>query len=142
MRLRDAWFAVATAFTSVQADRGPYFQSSRFENGDLGQWPTETYRSSALMGPILNYVESNPQCKDGQYTLIAPRGMAVRNPGPMIIDQDGHLVWTKYYGQTYNVNVYKYKGQDYLTFWVGNDGIVGHGDGTYYMVSPVSVSTW
>ncbi|EDP51097.1 conserved hypothetical protein [Aspergillus fumigatus A1163] len=132
--LRDLWFAVATAFTLVQADRGPYFQSSRFEDGDLGQWPTETYRSSALMGPILNYVESNPQCKDGQYTLIAPRGMAVRNPGPMIIDQDGHLVWTKHYGQTYNVNVYRYKGQDYLTFWVGNDGIVGHGDGTYYML--------
>jgi hypothetical protein len=56
----------------------------------------------------------------------------------MIIDQDGHLVWTKHYGQTYNANVYRYKGQDYLTFWVGNDGIVGHGDGTYYMVSPVS----
>ncbi|GIK00767.1 hypothetical protein Aspvir_004796 [Aspergillus viridinutans] len=134
MRLGHAWFAVATAFTPVQADRGPYSQSSRFEDGELGQWPTETYRSSALMGPILNYVESNPRCKDGKYTLIAPRGTAVRNPGPMIIDQDGHLVWTKYYGQTYNANVYSYKGQGYLTFWVGNDGIVGHGDGTYYML--------
>ncbi|GIJ85247.1 hypothetical protein Asppvi_004103 [Aspergillus pseudoviridinutans] len=134
MRLGHAWLAVATAFTLVEADRGPYFQSSRFENGDLGQWPMESYRSTALMGPLLNYVKSNPQCKDGQYTLIAPRGMAVPNPGPMIIDQDGHLVWTKHYGQTYNVNVYSYKGQDYLTFWVGNDGIVGHGDGTYYML--------
>ncbi|KAF7167011.1 hypothetical protein CNMCM6106_002591 [Aspergillus hiratsukae] len=86
------------------------------------------------MGPMLNYVEVNPQCKDGQYTLIAPRGAAVPDPGPMIIDQDGHLVWTKHYGQTYNVNVYSYKGHDYLTFWVGNDGIVGHGDGTYYML--------
>ncbi|KAL4894808.1 ASST-domain-containing protein [Aspergillus ambiguus] len=124
----------AIGISSVRADFGPYFQSTAYDEGKYGAWPTETYRSTAIIGPSLNYVQYSPACNDGQYTLIAPRGGSVRYPGPMIIDQDGHLVWTKYYGQTYNLNIYRFKGQDYLTFWVGDDGIVGHGDGTYYML--------
>lgn len=118
----------------VRADYGPYLQSEDYDEGKFGSWPTETYRSTPIIGPTLNYLESSTQCKDGQFTLIAPRGGGVATPGPMIIDQDGHLVWTKEYGSTYNLNVYRYRGQDYLTFWTGNDGITGHGDGTYYMV--------
>ncbi|GES58136.1 hypothetical protein CDV56_101790 [Aspergillus terreus] len=125
---------VAVGLTSVRADFGPYFQSTAYDEGDYGAWPTETYRTTPIIGPSLNYIQYSPACNDGQYTLIAPRGGSVRYPGPMIIDSDGHLVWTKYYGQTYNLNIYRFKGQDYLTFWVGDDGIVGHGDGTYYML--------
>ncbi|PLB52060.1 hypothetical protein P170DRAFT_348536 [Aspergillus steynii IBT 23096] len=130
--------ALASALLSlcglVQADYGPYIQSGDYDAGKFGSWPTETYRSTPIIGPTLNYLESSTQCKDGQYTLISPRGGGVATPGPMIIDQDGHLVWTKDYGKTYNLNVYRYRGQDYLTFWAGNDGITGHGDGTYYML--------
>ncbi|KAK1149065.1 hypothetical protein N8T08_007742 [Aspergillus melleus] len=118
----------------VQADYGPYHQSVDYDEGKFGAWPTETYRSTPIIGPTLNYLESSTQCKDGQFTMIAPRGAGVATPGPMIIDQDGHLVWTKDYGKTYNLNVYRYRGQDYLTFWMGNDGITGHGDGAYYML--------
>lgn len=52
----------------------------------------------------------------------------------MILDQDGHVVWAKSWGRTYNMNMQTYKGEDFITFWVGNDGVVGHGEGTYYMV--------
>ncbi|KAL2001359.1 hypothetical protein VTN02DRAFT_1852 [Thermoascus thermophilus] len=53
----------------------------------------------------------------------------------MILDQDGNLVWTQPYGDAYGLNVYTVKGKDYLTFWVGDDSIVGHGDGTYYFLN-------
>lgn len=82
-----------------------------------------------------NFVRYGQACRDGLHTLIAPRGSDVYTPGPMILDQDGHLVWFKPMGQTYNMNVQTYKGQEYLTFWSGDDSIVGHGEGTYYMVS-------
>ncbi|QMW43667.1 hypothetical protein G4B11_007037 [Aspergillus flavus] len=118
----------------VQADHGPYFQSAAYDEGKFGEWPTETYRSSPIVGPALNYLQYSDECKDGLYTFIAPRGNKVANPGPMILDQDGHLVWTKRYGQSYNLNVYTFKGQDYLTFWMGNDGVGGHGEGAYYML--------
>ncbi|KAB8225567.1 ASST-domain-containing protein [Aspergillus novoparasiticus] len=118
----------------VQADHGPYFKSAAYDEGKFGEWPTETYRSSPIIGPALNYLQYSDECKDGLYTFIAPRGNGVANPGPMILDQDGHLVWTKRYGQSYNLNVYTFKGQDYLTFWMGNDGVGGHGEGAYYML--------
>ena len=121
----------------VQADHGPYFQSAAYDEGKFGEWPTETYRSSPIVGPALNYLQYSDECKDGLYTFIAPRGNKVANPGPMILDQDGHLVWTKRYGQSYNLNVYTFKGQDYRTFWMGNDGVGGHGEGAYYMVGHI-----
>jgi hypothetical protein len=55
----------------------------------------------------------------------------------MILDQNGDLVWFKEYGTTYNFNIHSFRGEDYLTFWTGNDGVRGHGNGIYYMVSEV-----
>lgn len=133
-------FILATATTipaTALADHSPYQQSDAYDTGLLGSWPTETYRSSPLLGPSLNYIQHSALCNDddGLYTLLAPRGYNVRTPGPMIIDQDGHLVWTKGYGQTHGVGVSRFRGTDYLTFGVENDGIRGFGDGVYYMVS-------
>ncbi|KAG9725091.1 hypothetical protein KCU73_g13260, partial [Aureobasidium melanogenum] len=51
-----------------------------------------------------------------------------------IMDNDGELVWEHYVeGQGYNLKVQKYQGEQVLTFWVGNDGVGGHGEGDYYM---------
>ena len=135
--LNGVLILLALVIARVQADYGPYIQSAAYDEGKFGEWPTETYRSSPIVGPALNYLQYSDECKDGLYTFIAPRGNKVANPGPMIIDQDGHLVWTKLYGQSYNLNVYTFKGQDYLTFWVGNDGVGGHGEGAYYMVGHI-----
>lgn len=125
------------------ADYAPYHQSSAHDSGLLGDWPTETYRSSPLLGPAINYIQSSPLCNrkigggsnEELYTLLAPRGSAVRTPGPMIVDSEGHLVWTKMYGQTHMFGVYQFKEREYLAFGVENDGIRGFGDGVYYMVS-------
>ena len=136
--LNGVLILLALVITRVKADYGPYIQSAAYDEGKFGEWPTETYRSSPIVGPALNYLQYSDECKDGLYTFIAPRGNKVANPGPMILDQDGHLVWTKLYGQSYNLNVYTFKGQDYLTFWVGNDGVGGHGEGAYYMVGHIS----
>ncbi|PYI05986.1 arylsulfotransferase [Aspergillus sclerotiicarbonarius CBS 121057] len=129
-------FALAAflLLTSAVADEGPYYASELYEMGRMGQWPIETYRSTSTVGAAVNWMEYNPQCNDGQYYFISPRGYSVHKPGPMILDQDGHLVWTKPLGHTYNLNVYQYKGQDYLTYWLGDDSRVGHGEGTYYML--------
>lgn len=118
----------------VRADEANLFRSEGYANGFDGNWPVQSFRSAGVFGPILNYWQDSPACKDGQYTILAPRGDSVRRPGPMILDEEGHLVWFKDYPTTYNANVYLYKGESYLTFWAGDDSIRGHGDGTYYMV--------
>ncbi|OJJ49013.1 hypothetical protein ASPZODRAFT_60894 [Penicilliopsis zonata CBS 506.65] len=123
-----------TTFTLVAADIPAYHESADYDRGLKGSWPHQYYRSAPEVGPVINYRQHDERCDDGQYTLIAPRGGGVTTAGPMILDQKGALVWTKPYGQTYNVNIYNFKGRDYLTFWTGNDGVVGHGDGVYYML--------
>ncbi|OJK00134.1 hypothetical protein ASPACDRAFT_13246, partial [Aspergillus aculeatus ATCC 16872] len=121
---------------AVLADEGPYNQSQLYDQGRMGSWPTELFRSTTTVGLAVNWVQTSPRCKvAGEYYLLAPRGASVHRPGPMILDPDGHLVWTREYGQTYNLNVQRYRGQEYLTFWVGSDADVGHGRGTYFMVS-------
>jgi hypothetical protein len=131
--LRAALFVLFAL--SANADIDPFYQSTRFDSGRAGSWPHQKFASdTTVTAPILNFVRYGPQCQDELYTFISPYGGAVPSPGPMILDQDGHVVWAKAWGRTYNMNVQTYKGEDFITFWVGNDGVVGHGEGTYYMV--------
>lgn len=124
-----------TLATFTSADFGPRNQSTEHNTGLLGTFPTETYRSSPLIGPSLNYIQDSLLCHDELYTLLALRGSDVRTPGPMIIDSDGHLVWTNIgYGNTHAVGVYEFKGHRYLGFGVEDNGLKGFGDGVYYLV--------
>lgn len=119
----------------ARADYGPYQQSAEYDDGAFGEWPTECYRSNPVIGPSLNLLQDSQLCLDGQYTFLAPAGQAVDTPGPMLIDQDGHLVWTKQYGPTSTVGVYSFQGTTHLTFCVGKDYVAGYGDAdTCYMV--------
>ena len=70
--------------------------------------------------------------------MISLRGDKVELQGqsPMIFDGKGNLIWMNAtYGETFGLGVQKYKGQDYLTFWQGDDSVGGHGQGYYFMVS-------
>jgi hypothetical protein len=119
----------------ASADQEPRFRSQKYAKGFEGPYPLQRYGSADVSGPILNYWHRSVACQDGLYTILTPRGDSVRQSGPMIVDQQGHLVWFKQYKTTYNANVHDYKGERYLTFWAGDDSVRGHGEGTYYMVS-------
>ncbi|KAL4773467.1 ASST-domain-containing protein [Aspergillus nidulans var. acristatus] len=100
-------------------------------------WPTELYRTSSVFGTSTYSVRSSKACKDGLYTFLSPRGEGVAARGPAILDQEGELVWTtepSTYGAAYNLDVQEYKGNQYLTFWEGDDRVDGHGDGTIHML--------
>ncbi|KAJ5272402.1 hypothetical protein N7478_007527 [Penicillium angulare] len=117
------------------ADQENRFRSEKYAHGFEGPFPSQLFSSFFAQGPILNYWEKSPACDDGLYTIISPRGTSVRHSGPMILDNEGHMVWFKEYKTTYNANVYEYKGERYLTFWAGDDTVRGHGEGTLYMLN-------
>ncbi|CAD0085061.1 unnamed protein product [Aureobasidium mustum] len=118
-------------------DVGAYFDTKNtqaFEH-DFGSFPYKTFRSSDLISPILRRPNDSPQCHDDSYIFLTPRGYQVPHPAVTIMDGDGELVWEHCVdGQGYNLKVQEYMGQQVLTFWVGNDGVGGHGEGDYYMV--------
>ncbi|KAL4988943.1 ASST-domain-containing protein [Aspergillus falconensis] len=100
-------------------------------------WPTESYRTSSVFGTSTYSVQSSKACKDGLFTFLSPRGEGVAARGPTILDQEGELVWTSEstaYGAAYNLDVQEYKGNQYLTFWEGDDKVNGHGAGTIHML--------
>ncbi|KAL4978896.1 ASST-domain-containing protein [Aspergillus desertorum] len=100
-------------------------------------WPTKLYRTSSVFGTYTYLVRSSKACKDGLYTFLSPRGEGVAARGPTILDQEGELVWTSEsatYGAAYNLDVQEYRGNQYLTFWEGDDKVDGHGDGTIHML--------
>ncbi|CZR56353.1 uncharacterized protein PAC_06241 [Phialocephala subalpina] len=123
--------------TAVQ-DVFPHIKSEAFDNGDFGAYPNRTYITEPTsISPRLNILQSDLRCDDGLYTMISLRGDKVELKGqsPMVFDGKGDLIWMNAtYGETFGLGVQKYKGQDYLTFWQGDDSVGGHGEGYYYLL--------
>ncbi|KAK5130948.1 hypothetical protein LTR08_001551 [Meristemomyces frigidus] len=119
------------------ADQPPYLNSAPYAAGLYGAYPHQTFRSSPLVAPLLNFHKPFSACDDGAHLFIAPRGAAA-DPyaGPMILDAQGSLVWAAEtsYGRVYNFMAQQYLGQPVLTFWAGNDAVGGHGVGFYYVL--------
>ncbi|KAH8681850.1 ASST-domain-containing protein [Xylariales sp. PMI_506] len=127
--------AVAILLQGALADFEPMVESQDFDAGRNGKYPTQTFRSSSIEGPLLNIIAKAPECDDKLYTLLSPRGSSVHTPAVAILDPDNHLVWSSTWQdrQLYNLMVQDYKGEKYLTFWAGDvDG--GHGSGDYIML--------
>ena len=110
------------------------------DGGAYGLYPRRKYITDKnLESPETNYLQWSPECHDGLHTFLTPRGHSLPKPGPAILDERGELVWYHYFensfgGQAYNFLVQKYKGEDHLTFWLGDDRVRGHGAGVYYLV--------
>lgn len=123
---------------SATPETFPYIQSTEFDAGDYGAYPNRTYITRPdLISPRLNILQDDPRCDDGLYTMISLRGDKVHITGqsPMIHDHQGNLVWMNAsYGETFGLNVQRYKNVDYLTFWQGDDSVGGHGEGVYILV--------
>lgn len=112
---------------------------SAYDLGFNGIFPTQSYKSSTFKSPEVKVTQWDDRCENGDYILLAPRGSVVKEPGPVILDPRGNLVWTETkFGGTTNFQVQKFKGKDYLTFWAGLSEVGGaHSQGTYYLVSPM-----
>lgn len=126
---------LSSMISSSLADLAAFEANAVYDKGALGSYPIQSYVTSDIQAPHVNIAMKNSKCDDGMYTFLSPRGNSVDKPGPMILDAEGNLVWTQaLLGQTYNAMVQEYKGQQFLTYWLGNDAVAGHGAGKYYMV--------
>lgn len=106
---------------------------SRYDLGLYGFGPSRSFVSFDEQSRTVEISPAGAQCDPG-YTFLAPRGDSVAHPGPMIVDAHGELVWAKYHrATTQDFKVQQYKGQDYLTYWQGDEED-GHGRGSWYMV--------
>lgn len=113
---------------------------SSYDLGLYGFGPSQSFVSFGEESRVVEISPADAQCDPG-YTFLAPRGDSVPHPGPMILDARGELVWAKYnWGTTQDFKVQKYKGQQYVTYWQGDEED-GHGRGSWYMVRIVATLT-
>jgi hypothetical protein len=131
--------AIAGDSVSQPAPHPPPYNEA-IDNGTFGYYPTRQYPTAdGVDSPQTNFLQWDPRCDDGLMYFLTPRGWGIGNPGPMILDSRGDLIWARHFdnqfgGQAYDFMVQEYEGQEYLTFWLGDDRVRGHGAGSYYMV--------
>jgi len=115
------------------------------DNGTFGYFPSRNFMTEeGIPAPQTNWLQWDQQCDDGSFYFLTPKGWSISQPGPMILDWRGDLIWSQHFdnewgGQAYDLMVQHYQGQEYLTFWTGDDQIRGHGSGQYMMVSKIGV---
>ncbi|ORY62133.1 ASST-domain-containing protein [Pseudomassariella vexata] len=122
--------------SQVLADVPAYVNDYGYDREAHGIHPVQVYKSTDVVVPHLNLLQRDTACESSLYTLMTPRGQATREAQATILDHNGHLIWTTRWHdqQLYNLMVQEYRGDNYLTFWAGNDAVGGHGAGFYYML--------
>ncbi|KAK5136580.1 hypothetical protein LTR08_002594 [Meristemomyces frigidus] len=134
------WAFASCLAASISDEVRPPPYNVAIDRGKSGYYPVHKFFTSDLAAPKTNYLQWSPECDDGLYYFITPKGWSVTQPGPVILDGDGSLIWASHFdnafgGQAYDLKVQTYRGEDYLTFWLGDDSVRGHGAGEYYMLN-------
>jgi hypothetical protein len=141
------WHLSACIAQEQSPSQEPVFQPEYdlgLDKGSHGSYPVREFHSSKTKIPHVNFLKWTPECATrNDFYFITPKGWKVSNPGPMILDYRGDLVWAEHFdnefgGQAYDLMVQEYLGEKFLTFWLGDDRIRGHGAGHFHMVSPYS----
>ena len=125
--------------TLVEATEvGPNFdpENANAWETEYGEYPFRAYQSFDLTSPQIRKIVESPACiDDHRYTFLTPRGYKVPEPGNLILNNNGDLVWAQSTGeQSYDLRTQDYLGKRYLSYWTGDDAIRGHGEGQYHMV--------
>ena len=125
--------STAAPTSSAAASASPAVRGSTwYDWAWYGPYPRLSYKSFGAVSPRPNLVRTDDRCDDG-LTFIQPRGVYVGAPGPVILDNQGNLVWTHtQWGQAMDLKVQRFQGRDHITFWHGTDnGTFGEG---YYLI--------
>jgi len=134
----------SSLFSITKADLPPFPPSyaDSYDNGTYGRIPLETFHTTSRSSyHLLRRTWDEERCGGAEDKIfLGIRGKRLAHTGPVIYDNDGHMVWyadkeedknrTK---TTYNFRAQWYRGEQYLTWWSGVDE-GGHGSGFYYMV--------
>ncbi|KIW73069.1 hypothetical protein PV04_01216 [Phialophora macrospora] len=96
------------------------FEFNAYDLGLQGIYPRHRFHSVDFEAPKPKITRWDSRCNDGNL-LLTPRGPYVQGKarGPTMLDARGNLIWAgnDEFEQVINLNVQKYKGEDYLTFW-------------------------
>jgi hypothetical protein len=107
-------------FAALPAPLVAAFSLNAYDLGLQGWYPRQHFESVALEPLKPKITQWDSRCDYGSL-FLTPRGPSVQGAarGPIILDAKGNLVWmgSGKFEQAMDLNVQRYKGKDYLTFW-------------------------
>lgn len=95
--------------------------------------PTQRFESRPDLKPPIVKIETPARGTAPGYVFFAPK-LAVKQAGPMIMDNEGEVVWFHPLKQTKGITdfrVQQYRGKPVLTWWRGKLSNVGVGNGWF-----------
>lgn len=115
----------------------PGLRSFYYDLAVCGVYPERQYVSLDLISPDLSISRAHPSTKDG-VVFLGIGGQSVDAGGPTFLDMEGNLIWTSdEFPNAMNVEIQRYHGKEYLTFWSG-EKLQESGLGSCYMVCILS----
>lgn len=94
----------------------------QYEAGSRGSYPQISFRSTDYTAPMVNVRQWDSRCDSKAYTFLAPHGSGINDNKALLLDAKGQLVWHhEEKGSVHNLRVQKYRGEDFITYWVGDD---------------------
>ncbi|KAM0753034.1 hypothetical protein T439DRAFT_188133 [Meredithblackwellia eburnea MCA 4105] len=122
-------------FLHLASADSSYFQSSEYTSGALGLSPVQSYYSSSLTPPEVNFLTNVTSEASTNYTMLTFRGTAAKQPAPMILDNAGDLVWSgSTFGQSMDLTTQELFGEKVLTFFNGSFYSAGYGLGQWMII--------
>ncbi|KAL1742189.1 ASST-domain-containing protein [Schizophyllum fasciatum] len=131
------------AFVGLSAAEKALNQSAEYDSGVLGASPTQKYVAATDFKPVLlNYQlpinESTLDKVSPGLLFFAPQGeRVVEQSGPLIVKQDGTLVWSGAEYASPSFHVEQYKGEDHIILWTRTSDlhIGGYGHGRWIVLN-------
>ncbi|TRM57121.1 ASST-domain-containing protein [Schizophyllum amplum] len=134
-------FLTAPTFFTLAAAKQAYNQSVKYDSGLLGSSPTQSYVAATEYTPVqLNYevpLTDETATKLSSGLLFFAPSSDPAQPGPLIIKQDGTVVWDGAvdFPSAPSFHVEPYMGEDHLIIWSGESSGVGYGWGSWHVLN-------
>lgn len=132
-------FTALTAATSITdiagSGKAKVMGWRAYEAGQLGAHPSKTLFSSSSTSPLIHVLQQHKDLESDGYVFLSPQADDIHGHYAYMLDLKGRLIWHhEEWGVIKNIQVQRYQGHKYITFWTGDDGFWGHGSGFYKMV--------
>ncbi|EXU96624.1 hypothetical protein X797_010300 [Metarhizium robertsii] len=88
--------AVSLHACVANAEQTVYVSSGSYDEGNLGKYPVQDFKSVQRIAPRPNVVRQDSRCTKELFTFFSPRGYVeqAKHPQATILDHNEHLIWT------------------------------------------------
>ena len=135
-------------FFSTLAAAGLLAASVVAQNATTTPWPTKSFKTEPTFSPPVLQINKTGEPVAPGYLFFAPDGRPPLQVSPLIMGNEGQLVWNGPSTHAFNFGMQQYKGKSVLVYWNGTvfsepvgrgNGVIHLMDNTYNVIANVTL---